>query len=167
MDAPFFWARIAKDPVTGCWNWTGKIAHNGYGVGRNDVRSHRFAYEMLVGPIPEGLCIDHLCRNKACCNPEHLEVVTLGENVLRGNSIPARNARKTHCKHGHEFTPENTYIYKRKRHPFETMRMCMICRKRLSTRQSPTAASIAPRDSDQPVPRIDAHTETGKRTPQR
>lgn len=69
---------------------------------------HRIAYELAVGPIPVGLVIDHLCRNHSCINPEHLEPVTNVENVMRGESAWARNARKTHCKRGHEFTDENT-----------------------------------------------------------
>jgi hypothetical protein len=71
---------------------------------------HRVAYEALVGPIPQGLCIDHLCRNRACVNPDHLEPVTNRVNILRGETIMAANAAKTHCVRGHEYTPENTLI---------------------------------------------------------
>ena len=109
-----FWTKVHKTDT--CWLWTGGISH-GYGsfdlpgVGRwRAVRAHRFAYEALVGPIPEGMVIDHLCRVKACVNPDHLEPVTQRTNLLRGQSFAAVNAAKTHCVHGHEFTPANTIV---------------------------------------------------------
>jgi len=70
--------------------------------------AHRYVYEQEVGPIPDGLTLDHLCRNRACVNPDHLEPVTMRVNTLRGETITARNAAKTRCDKGHEFTPENT-----------------------------------------------------------
>lgn len=103
------------DDTTGCWVW--QLARNGagggYGVMRNGGRqqpAHRVYYERLVGPIPEGLVIDHLCRNHACVNPAHLEPVTPRINVLRGETIVAANAAKTHCQNGHPFDAENTRI---------------------------------------------------------
>jgi HNH endonuclease len=100
---------------TRCLEWTGYLIR-GYGqfsVGQLNGRTvqarvHRWLYERWVGPIPKALTIDHLCRNKRCVNPKHLEAVTRAENVLRGEAPSAQNARKTHCKNGHEFTPENT-----------------------------------------------------------
>lgn len=110
-------ARSHRDPQTGCWIWMGARDTPGYGrvfYGGRLRGAHEAAYEWTRGPIPDGLTIDHLCRNKPCINPEHLEVVTMRENGLRGNSICARHARQTHCKRGHEFTPENTYGCKTK-----------------------------------------------------
>ena len=107
----------------GCWIWTSSVVR-GYGTfavqTRKDVKAHRLAYEMWVGPIPEGLQIDHLCDNKLCVNPDHLKPATARENTLRSNNPAAQNARKTHCKRGHEFTPENTYMDKH-------MRNCRKC----------------------------------------
>ena len=98
-----------KDAVTGCWLWTDALNTNGYGVvwdpaKQKQSKAHRVAYEELVGAIPDELPIDHLCRNRACINPEHLQPVTLGENVRRGVSPPAQRARQTHCKNGHELS---------------------------------------------------------------
>lgn len=92
--------------------WTGCIHPTGYGkLGRDGhtYYAHRYVYEQTVGPIPDGMVLDHLCRNRACVNTAHLEVVTQRENVLRGDTIPARNVVKTHCPHGHEYTPDNIY----------------------------------------------------------
>lgn len=109
----------------GCWGWTGSFNSSGYAQlylrpGRSLV-AHRFAYELLVGPIPEGMVLDHLCRNRACSNPSHLEIVTRGENTLRGETITAANRDKTHCKRGHEFDDANTYLRYGKR-------SCRTCR---------------------------------------
>lgn len=105
--------KIAVLPA-GCWVWTACKLPSGYGklwTGSKHDYSHRFVYERLVGPIGDGLEIDHLCRNPSCCNPDHLEPVTHRENALRSPINPlAVNAAKTHCKSGHEFTDENTLV---------------------------------------------------------
>ena len=98
----------------GCWDWVGPTL-NGYGImgslvprQNRNIRAHRHYYECEYGPIPKGLQIDHLCRNRKCVRPDHLEAVTSRENTLRGVSLAAVRARKTHCQRGHPFTDENT-----------------------------------------------------------
>lgn len=116
---------------SGCWVWGG-CCTRGYGVitvgstkdnSRRTRRVHRLVYELLVGPIPAGLELDHLCRVRGCANPAHLEAVTHRENVLRGEGLPARNAVKTHCPQGHRYTADNTYLTCR------GGRMCRTCSK--------------------------------------
>ena len=80
------------------------------GVSGRTLLTHRAAYEAWVGPIPDGLQLDHLCRVTLCCNPDHLEPVTCRENLLRGDTLTAAEAAQTHCRNGHEFTPTNTYV---------------------------------------------------------
>lgn len=108
----------------GCWIWTGAPS-NGYGVaafGDRDFSVHFIVYRILVGPVPEGLELDHLCERRACCNPMHLEPVTCRENILRGKGS-RRHA--THCKHGHEFTPETTRWKKSASgYPYRQCRVC-------------------------------------------
>lgn len=99
----------------GCWIWTGATVRDKYGEFKTPdkkapVYAHRWSYEQFIGPIPEGLTIDHLCRNTRCVNPKHLEPVTLAENLSRGNGVGARHARQTQCVHGHPFDEENTRI---------------------------------------------------------
>lgn len=106
------WQRVDKTAPNGCWLWLGALNGAGYGaVGRDNkvLRVHRVTYELLVGPIPEGLQLDHLCRNRACCNPEHLEPVTNEENWRRGQHHTAVMLRENKCKRDHEMTKENTY----------------------------------------------------------
>jgi hypothetical protein len=109
-----------EEQADGCWNWTATEQSWGTrGYGRTHIRgnrgvrklAHRFVYEILVGEIPEGLVLDHLCRNRLCVNPAHLEPVTNRENILRGDGITARQARQTHCKRGHPFDEQNTRRY--------------------------------------------------------
>lgn len=107
-----FWEKVQK--TDGCWEWLAGTTRHGYGVfhpGGNvhrNIPAHRFSYELHRGAIPEGLHIDHLCRNRRCVRPDHLEVVTVRENVLRGVGRSAQNARKTTCAQGHPFTGHRT-----------------------------------------------------------
>ncbi len=130
MPAPLTLARIHSkyipDPATGCWIWQASLTPGGYGcVGVNSRRvpAHRFFYELYKSKIPDGLQIDHLCRNRACVNPDHLEPVTQRENLLRGIGVSAQSIAKTHCPKGHLYTPENTYHRPSKPH----WRACRIC----------------------------------------
>lgn len=107
-----FWSRI-DERDDGCWRWTGSAPNPGYGrfyVDGRKVYAHRFAYEFLIGPIPDGTEIDHLCRNRRCVNPAHLEAVSHAVNIRRSTSPLAAKARQTHCVNGHPFDDANTYI---------------------------------------------------------
>jgi hypothetical protein len=114
----------------GCWLWTGAARHGrSGGYARLKVAGrmrpvHCVAYEAFVGPIPDGLVIDHLCRNTLCANPAHLEPVTIGENLLRGDTFQAKNARKTHCPKNHPYDDENTYHRATSRGPARGCRAC-------------------------------------------
>lgn len=106
-----FWAKINVSEQ-GCWEWTACLVH-GYGmysIMSRPYRAHRIAYEALVGPIPAGLQLDHLCRNVRCVNPAHLEPVTSQENTWRGEGVAGRHHRATACIHGHPFDADNTYV---------------------------------------------------------
>jgi len=132
------WLQVEWSGKEECWLWQGPPGPFGYGTARWDgtaVRAHRLIYEIFVGPIPDGLHLDHLCHNRddgcvggvgcshrRCVNPNHLEPVTAKENLLRGKGFIGTNAAKTHCKHGHEFTESNTYIV-----PGRGGRQCRAC----------------------------------------
>ena len=122
-----FWSKVNKTAT--CWLWTSTMFSAGYGCfstrreGRHmALGAHRVCYLLTVGKIPEHLVVDHICRVRRCVNPQHLRLITSGQNVLIGISPSAINARKTHCNRGHGFTPENTY------HRPNRVRECIACR---------------------------------------
>lgn len=124
-----FTDKICVEPG-GCWRWTaassGRTETSRYGrfnVAGRTAKAHRLAYEAAVGQIPPGLTIDHLCRNTLCVNPNHLEVVTHRENILRGEGVAAVHARKESCVRGHPFSHENTYVEP------NSSRRCKICKR--------------------------------------
>lgn len=131
-----FWKRV--DFTASCWFWRGPVSQGrGYGLFGfklsdrtiKRVLAHRFAYELCVGVIPDGMTLDHLCRVRHCVNPDHLEPVSLRENVMRGTSTSAINSRKTQCIRGHPFDRWNTY-----RNPITGKRYCRICANASSVR---------------------------------
>ena len=107
-----FMAKVEK--TESCWIWNGATGRReGYGMFWMDGKmatAYRAAYVLFKGPVPEGLQLDHLCRNRRCVNPDHLEAVTHRTNVMRGEGACAQNARKTHCRNGHELAGENVSI---------------------------------------------------------
>lgn len=117
MDIGKLMSKVAIDS-NGCWLWQGGKTYDGYArvhAGGKTRRVHRLMYQYHKGPIPEGLQLDHLCRVRHCVNPNHLEAVTARENLMRGETIASGKLKlpgfsSTHCPHGHEYTPENTYI---------------------------------------------------------
>ena len=112
-----FWSKVAKTDT--CWLWTGGQNRNGYGVihyydGHREV-AHRTSWRLAGRYLDPSLTLDHLCRVRHCVNPDHLEQVTNRENVLRGDTLPAKWLNRTHCLHGHEWTPENTGRHRKNR----------------------------------------------------
>lgn len=129
-DLDRFMATVMPIPECGCWVWVGARHTAGYGVVWKDywrMRAHRWSYEHLVGPIPEGLVIDHKCRVRSCVNPDHLRVVSHKENILCGIGHTAKNAAKTHCINGHELSGNNVLFF-----PSRPERRC--CKKCLRAR---------------------------------
>jgi len=107
--------RYEPEPNSGCWIWIGATTSYGYGIvyrrGMPLIHAHKLAYEAACGPVPDGLELDHRCRVRSCVNPYHLEAVTHRENVLRGWAPAALHAKKTRCRHGHQYDESNTYRF--------------------------------------------------------
>jgi hypothetical protein len=119
-DMDRFWSRVTVGGPDDCWPWNAAVSNLGYGRFGNGTHgttyAHRIAYLAIVGGIPDGLELDHLCRNRRCINPAHLEPVTHRQNIQRGKTATA-----THCVNGHAFTPENTHLRPR------GARQCRAC----------------------------------------
>lgn len=125
-DIARFWSKVEK--TENCWIWKNKPGSSGYGIfnvgRRSRYLAHRVSLSLIGASLPQdfNVQIDHICKNRLCVRPDHLEVVSLRENILRGNSITAQNARKTHCKRGHLLTEIGMG------HRGRTRRGCLVCR---------------------------------------
>ena len=138
-----FWAKVEWSE--GCWAWLGASSAGGYGrfwTGERFTAAHRYAYAIAVGPIGQGMHVDHLCRNPNCVNPAHLEEATPRLNQLRGFGKGADRASQTHCARGHEFTPENTRMTVR------NQRVCRTCQSR-TTSHRPSRKYVRKYDTDE------------------
>lgn len=121
-----FWSKVEVSD-SGCWEWTASLDTGGYaqlGRGGKNLRGHRVAFQAAGNTLVRGLVIDHLCRNRKCVNPDHLEQVSNQENLRRGESPSAENSRKTHCKNGHPLSGENLFVAR------NSSRQCRICQRR-------------------------------------
>jgi len=145
-----FWMKVDMREGEDCWPWRGAIDSGGYGDFRVDGRTeeaHRLAYEYIKGDIPEGLVIDHLCRNRSCVNPFHMEAVTDGVNILRGVGKSAFHARRTECANGHPFDTINTVYIKRygkdaAKAPYRGCRKCLADRDAAKAKKKSTGAEF-------------------------
>lgn len=127
-----FWTNVCKsNDVAGCWEWIGPIGGRGYGIltinGRQ-LKAHRVSFEVSVVPVPAGLHLHHLCGNRRCVRPSHLQIITPADHVLIGGSFSAQNARKTHCYRGHPLSGPNLRIGPK------GQRICRVCRTESSRR---------------------------------
>jgi hypothetical protein len=115
------------EKTSSCWVWKNAKDKDGYGIFWDQtkiIKAHRFSYQLFKDKIPQGLQINHLCKNTSCVNPNHLEVVSCRENLMKGDTIAKQNAEKTHCKRGHEFNNKNTRFFKNERY-------CLPCHQEL------------------------------------
>lgn len=124
----YFHNKFLINKISGCWVWIGSFRPNGYGRIKTNGKyylAHRAVYEVFSKKIPKDFTLDHLCRRKSCVNPKHLEIVSIKENILRGYSPSAINARKSRCSRGHPFNKQNTYKWNGRR-------KCRTCSNRRS-----------------------------------
>lgn len=146
-----FWSKVDKKGEFDCWVWNGPRERCGYGVSwagkpGGTMIAHRFALLTEMGELPRDLVVDHICRNRACCNPKHLRVITSRENVLIGVGPSAVNARKTHCRKGHEFTDENTLRIR------GSSRACKACQRQAEAEyKQRRRAKNSPVNSPEPI----------------
>lgn len=122
-----FMDKIIPIPESGCWAWLGPVNNDGYGAlysNRKTHMAHRFFYEQIKGNIPKNMVLDHKCRVRSCVNPDHLEPVTLKENVRRGKR---GIILQTHCKRGHELNKDTVWIAKRLSNVSGIERICKLC----------------------------------------
>ncbi len=122
-----FWSKVDKEASNGCWLWTASVRPQGAGYGQVRIAgkllyAHRVAYELVRGRVPNGLVLDHVCKQTRCVNPSHLEAVTQRTNLLRGDGYCGTNSRKTHCPQGHALVAGN--LVKGRKH-----RSCLTCQK--------------------------------------
>jgi hypothetical protein len=139
-----FWQQVEVRSPNECWPWTGSLNKHGYGIFKADgvQAAHVWIWQHVKGPVPKGYHVDHECHNndpdcdsssgtcphRACANLRHLDAVPAGDNVRRGRGFSGLNARKTHCKNEHEFTPDNTYVFG------DGCRSCRTCRNAATAR---------------------------------
>lgn len=156
-----FWSTVDRDGPGGCWVWPVVDRRSGYGrmgIDYRHVYTHRFAFETFNGAIPEGHVVDHLCRNRACCNPSHLEAVTIGENTARGMARPMAAAlcrSISRCPHGHPYDETNTYwnvkgrrscraCARRRGNGVTSLWLCRSCGKRNAGTRYPSSDVLEP-----------------------
>ena len=122
-----FWSKVEK--TESCWLWKGRLDHKGYGqfdLPDTTISAHRYSWQHLRGPVPDGLQLDHLCRIRKCVNPDHLEPVTARENIFRGVGLAVKHSKQTHCHKGHPFSGNNVdLVGNRGKY---VMRVCVTCR---------------------------------------
>jgi hypothetical protein len=162
-----FWSKVCVS-ANGCWEWTAS-RHQGYGQFRiNAPRAvrgaHRISYEALIGPVVKGLDLDHLCRNRACCNPAHLEPVTRRENLLRGQTLPSAQTLRTHCPSGHPYDGENLILHKTESGFARECRICVQARDRKRSKTRDRMKYYVPRERKRATHCQNGHEFTAENT---